>query len=163
MPSNFGQELARGLLNADPTLAVPSSAVAASLIRGSTRAKDFFLQLPVESAPGTNRPHRLVLQTLSTTVANYFDVPGKHFCFSGCFILFAMRRTSLSTLIQNSAGGPQEERARPLASAAATLLIDWLVDCPKAVAALLNVPGWVDATTAMLIERYVDLAGKETP
>jgi hypothetical protein len=77
----------RGLLNADPTLAVPSSAVAASLIRGNTRAKDYFLQLPVEAAPGTNGPHRLVLQTLSATVANYFDAPGVHFSFPrSCFL-----------------------------------------------------------------------------
>jgi hypothetical protein len=79
VPSNFGQELVRGLLNADPTLAVPSSSVAASLFRGSTCAKDYFLQLPVESAPGTNGPHRLVLQTLCATVANYFKLPGAHF------------------------------------------------------------------------------------
>ena len=64
---------------------------------------------------------------------------------------------------QISAGGPQEERARPLAAAAATLLVDWLVDCPKAVAALLNAPEWVDATIAVLIERYVDSVGNETP
>lgn len=79
VPSNFGQELVRGLLNSDPTLAVPSSSVAASLIRGSTRAKDYILQLPVEAAPGTNGPHRLVLQTLSTTVSSYFNVQGAHF------------------------------------------------------------------------------------
>ncbi len=77
----------RGLLNADPTLAVPSSAVAASLIRGNTRAKDYFLQLPVEAAPGTNGPHRLVLQTLSATVANYFDAPGAHFSFPRSYLL----------------------------------------------------------------------------
>lgn len=71
----------RGLLNADPTLAVPSSSVAASLIRGSTRAKDYFLQLPVEAAPGTNGPHRLVLETLSATVSSYFDVQGAYFAF----------------------------------------------------------------------------------
>ena len=166
VPSNFGQELVRGLLNADPTLAVPSSAVAASLIRGSTRAKDYFLQLPVEAAPGTNGPHRLVLQTLSATVANYFDVPGAHFCFSARHLspqIIQVRQSSQSTLIKISAGGPQEERARPLAAAAATLLVDWLVDCPKAVAALLQAPGWVDATSAALIERYVESAKNVTP
>ena len=42
-------------------------------------------------------------------------------------------------------------------------MVDWLVDCPKAVAALLSAPGWVDATIAVLIERCVVLAGNETP
>jgi hypothetical protein len=42
-------------------------------------------------------------------------------------------------------------------------LIDWLVECPRAVAALLNAPGWVDAATAVLIERYVCLEKNESP
>lgn len=154
VPSNFGQELVRGLLNADPTLAVPSSSVAASLIRGSTRAKVYMLQLPVEAAPGTGGPHRLVLPTLASTISSYFDVQGAHFPFL-VRVLSAFANMSSQPLTQFIAGAPQEEHARPLATAAASLLVEWLDECPKAVSALLACPGWVDATSAAVIERCV--------
>lgn len=59
-----------------------------------------------------------------------------------------------------SAAAPDEERARPLATAAALLLAVWLADCPAAVASLLNVPGLVDTCVGVIQDRYVRTKGR---
>lgn len=78
LPATFGQELVRGLLNADPTLAVPSAAVAVHLLRGNPNAKTHLLTLPVEAPPATGGPLRYILPTLATTVTGYFGHQGAH-------------------------------------------------------------------------------------
>lgn len=78
VPATFGQELIRGLLNADPTLAVPSAAVAAHLLRGNPAAKAHALTLPVEGAPGSGEGTRYVLPTLAATVTGYYGCQGAH-------------------------------------------------------------------------------------
>jgi hypothetical protein len=78
LPATFGQELVRGLLNADPTLAVPSAAVAAHLLRGNPAAKAHLLTLPVEAPPATGGALRHILPTLAATVTGYFAQQGAH-------------------------------------------------------------------------------------
>ena len=78
LPATFGQELVRGLLNADPTLAVPSAAVAAHLLRGNPTAKAHLVTLPVEAPPATGGPLRYILPTLAATVTDYFCQQGAH-------------------------------------------------------------------------------------
>lgn len=77
LPSTFGQELVRGLLNADATLAVPSASVAAHLLRGSPTAKARLLQLPVEAPVGTSGPLRYILPTLAGHLVAYFEAHGE--------------------------------------------------------------------------------------
>jgi endonuclease III len=52
-----------------------------------------------------------------------------------------------------SAAAPDEERARPLATAAAMLLAVWLADCPAAISALLTLPGVVDTFVGVIADR----------
>lgn len=77
LPSTFGQELVRGLLNADATLAVPSASVAAHLLRGSPTAKARLLHLPVEAPLGTSGPLRYILPTLAGQLVAYFEAHGE--------------------------------------------------------------------------------------
>ena len=73
-----------------------------------------------------------------------------------------MRRTRAACISHPfliSAAAPEEERARPLATAAAMLLAVWLADCPAAVSALLNAPGVVETFVAVIAERCVQTGG----
>ena len=148
----------RGLLNADPTLAVPSAAVAAHLLRGNPAAKAHLLTLPVEAPPATGGALRHILPTLAATVTGYFAQQGAHRVWQA-FVCVALAPHASHTLLLISAAAPEEERARPLATAAAMLLAVWLADCPAAVSALLNAPGVVETFVAVIAERCVWTGG----
>ena len=97
LPATFGQELVRGLLNADPTLAVPSAAVAAHLLRGNPTAKAHLLTLPVEAPPATGGPLRHILPTLAATVTGYFAQQGAHRVWQA-FVCVALAPHAFHTL-----------------------------------------------------------------
>ena len=73
VPATFGQELVRGLLHDDPTLALPSARAFSHLLRGSPAMQDRLLDQFVEGPPTTGGPQRLILPALVARMLAHFE------------------------------------------------------------------------------------------